>query len=78
MSFNDGIQQRDAVTVALACGLCGDTSADHVCTVKRYLRNPAVVLVRDLGNDQHLVRNVKGGEEYTVATEVLRRDYEEI
>jgi hypothetical protein len=83
--FNDRILQRDAVTVSMACGLCGSTVEGHVCAVKRYLRSPAVVYVRQLApsdsnddSDLFLVRTVKGGEEYTTTRAVLKRDYEEI
>lgn len=85
MGFSDKISVADGVTIALNCGLCNQPAdTNHVC-VKRYLRNPRVVLVRPLSdpssNDPHdlfLITVDKGGEEYTTTREVLKRDYEEL
>lgn len=85
MGFSDKLAHADGVTVTLNCGLCGQAAGDNHSCVKRYLRNPKVVLVRCLvepsssdPNDLFLVQLEKGGEEYTTTREALKRDYEEL
>lgn len=83
--FSDHIGQTDGITIALNCALCGQLAQlNHSCT-KRYLRNPAVVLVRclvdpssDEPDDLFLIRTERSGEEYTTTRAVLKRDYEEL
>lgn len=45
---------------------------------KRYLRNPAVVLVREIGEDSYLISDKDDRNEYLVSGEVFQREYEEI
>lgn len=85
MGFSDKLAVADGVAIALNCGLCGQPAQlGHNCT-RRYLRNPAVVLVRCLADpasndpdDLFLVRTEKGGEEYTTTRAAIKQDYEEI
>jgi len=85
MAFSDKLAVADGVTIALNCALCGQPAQpNHSCT-KRYLRNPAVVLVRCLvdpssnaPDDLFLIRAERSGEEYTTTRAVLKRDYEEL
>lgn len=87
MAFSDKLSVTDGVTIALACGLCNEPAgASHQCATIRYLRNPAVVYVRALADDDSsdpldlfLVRS-NYGEEYTVTRQVLKNSnyYEQI
>lgn len=87
MSFRDRLSVTDGITISLSCGLCNQPAGEnHICATTRYLRNPAVVHVRQLAdadsndpNDLFLVRS-DYGEEYTVTRAVLRNSnyYEEI
>jgi hypothetical protein len=85
MAFSDKLSVADGLTIALNCGLCGGpATTNHTC-VKRYLRNPRVVLIRCLAepqsndpSDLFLVTLEKGGEEYTTTRATLQRDYEEL
>lgn len=45
---------------------------------KRYLRNPAVVFVRELSEDAYLVSDKDDRNEYLVSHEILKREYEEL
>lgn len=45
---------------------------------KRYLRNPTVVLVRELSEDAYLISDKDDHNEYLVSSEVLKREYEEL
>ena len=45
---------------------------------KRYLRNPAVVLVRELSEDSYLISDRDDRNEYLVSGEVFQREYEEL
>ena len=45
---------------------------------KRYLRNPSVVLVREIGEDSYLISDLEDRNEYLVSGEVFKREYEEI
>lgn len=45
---------------------------------KRYLRNPTVVLVRELSSDAYLISDRDDKNEYLVSYEVLKREYEEL
>lgn len=85
MSFRDRLSVTDGVSVALSCGLCNQpATANHKCATTRYLRNPAVVHVRPLTeenssepSDLFLVRS-DYGEEYTVTRATLKACYEQI
>lgn len=48
------------------------------CLPKRYLRNPKVVLVRELSEDTYLISDLEDKNEYVISNEVLKREYEEI
>lgn len=45
---------------------------------KRYLRNPTVVLVRELNEDSYLISDKEDKNEYLVSREVFKREYEEL
>lgn len=85
--FSDKLAVADGVTIALNCGLCNQPADEnHRCATVRYLRNPAVVYVRALADedsndplDLFLVQS-NYGEEYTVTRQVLKNSnyYEEI
>jgi len=85
MAFSDRIGQADGITITLSCGLCNQPADENHACVKRYLRNPKVVLIRQLAppdsnadSDLFLVKTLNGDEEYTTTRAVLKRDYEEI
>lgn len=79
MGFSDKLSVTDGVTITLACGFCNEPAGEnHRCATTRYLRNPAVVHVRSLADenssdplDLFLVRSMYG-EEYTVTRKVLK------
>lgn len=85
MSFRDRLSVTDGISLALNCGLCNQPAgANHQCATTRYLRNPAVVHVRQLAdadsndpNDLFLVRS-DYGEEYTITRQTLKECYEQI
>lgn len=76
MGLSDKLSVNDGVTIALGCGRCGAPVTDNHLCFTRYLRNAAVVRIRQLPHDLFEVRAEDGGEEYVIKRETFERDYQ--